>query len=68
MGKWRGRAFRAAGGTGFADAVVDGATVAAVVIVNAVGDVVAADGTVLAGSSAPPDVPGFPPPDVFARA
>ena len=36
------------------------ATVAALAVVNAVGDVVGDDGAVLAGSTAPPGAPGFP--------
>jgi L-aminopeptidase/D-esterase-like protein len=67
VGKWRGRAHQATGGLGAASATVDGATVSALAVVNAVGDVVAADGTQLAGSSAPAGVPAFPPPDVFAE-
>jgi L-aminopeptidase/D-esterase-like protein len=67
VGKWRGRAYHAPAGLGAATATVDGFTVAAVAAVNAVGDVIAANGTMLAGSSAPGDVPAFPPPDVFAE-
>jgi L-aminopeptidase/D-esterase-like protein len=36
-------------------------------VVNAVGDVVADDGSPIAASSAPPDVPPFPAHDVFGR-
>ena len=43
-----------------ASRTVDGATVAALAVVNAVGDVVADDGRVLAGSTAPADAPPFP--------
>jgi L-aminopeptidase/D-esterase-like protein len=65
--KWRGREHRAPGGVGLASATVDDVTVAAVAVVNAVGDVVADDGTPLAASSATPDVPPFPAHDVFGR-
>jgi L-aminopeptidase/D-esterase-like protein len=37
----------------------------ALAVVNAVGDVIARDGTVLAGSSAPADAPAFPAPLPF---
>ena len=40
--------------------VDDAHVVAALAVVNAVGDVVGDDGTVLAGSTAPPDAPAFP--------
>jgi L-aminopeptidase/D-esterase-like protein len=65
VGKWRGPDHRVAGGIGLASARVDDVSVAAVVVVNAVGDVIAADGTALAASRAPADVPAFPVPDVF---
>ena len=39
--------------------------VGAVAVVNAIGDVIAADGTILAGSTAPADGPGFPTPEPF---
>lgn len=60
VGSWRGADAARWGGLGSASAVVDGATVGALAVVNAVGDVVGADGRVLAGSSAPPDTPAFP--------
>ncbi len=65
VGKWRGREGALPGGVGVASATVDGARVAALAVVNAVGDVIAADGRVLAGSTAPPDVPAFPTPAPF---
>jgi L-aminopeptidase/D-esterase-like protein len=34
-------------------------------VVNAIGDVRGPTGTILAGSSAPPDAPGFPDPEPF---
>jgi L-aminopeptidase/D-esterase-like protein len=60
VGKWRGSEYSVPGGLGTATARVEGATVGALAVVNAIGDVVDADGRVLAGSSAPPDAPGFP--------
>jgi L-aminopeptidase/D-esterase-like protein len=60
VGKWRGRAHAVAGGLGVASATVDGANVAAVAVVNALGDVVGDDGSVLAGSTAPVHAPPFP--------
>ena len=53
VGKWAGREFRAPGGLGVAAAERDGARVVAMAVVNALGDVVEADGTVLAGTAAP---------------
>jgi len=67
VGKWRGADHFARGGIGVASVAVDDAALAAVVVVNAVGDIVAADGTVLAGSSAPADVAAFPTADVFGE-
>ena len=56
VGKWHGREHAVAGGFGLAEAEVDGengtAKVVAMAVVNAVGDVVGADGRVLAGSRA----------------
>ena len=60
IGSWRGADHATTGGVGSASARGDGATVGALAVVNAVGDVLAADGSVLAGSSAPADVPAFP--------
>jgi L-aminopeptidase/D-esterase-like protein len=60
VGKWRGRAHAVAGGVGVSSATVDDAHVDAIAVVNAVGDVVADDGRVLAGSLAPPGTPAFP--------
>lgn len=65
VGKWRGRQYSAAGGLGTAAVRVGDATVGALVACNPAGDVLAADGTVLAGSSAPPDGPSFPAPTPF---
>jgi L-aminopeptidase/D-esterase-like protein len=47
---------------GTASTRVDDATVGAIAVVNAIGDVIGADGQVIAGSSADPGVGGFPDP------
>jgi L-aminopeptidase/D-esterase-like protein len=60
VGKWRGREWAVPGGVGVAATTVDGVGVGALAVVNALGDVVAADGTTLAGSTAPAGAPGFP--------
>jgi L-aminopeptidase/D-esterase-like protein len=60
VGKWRGREHAAPGGFGFAEIEVDDVHVVAFAVVNAVGDVVAPDGEVLAGSLAPGDGDAFP--------
>jgi L-aminopeptidase/D-esterase-like protein len=65
VGKWRGADDRVPGGLGSASARVDDAVVGALAIVNAIGDVVGADGRVLAGSTAPPEAPPFPEPLPF---
>lgn len=64
VGKWRGPEGAAPGGLGQAVATVDAATVAALAVVNAVGDVVDGTGAVLAGSRTPEAQP-FPDPDPF---
>ena len=53
VGKWAGFDFHAPGGLGFGRAAGGGHEVTALAVVNAVGDVLAEDGTVLAGSGAP---------------
>lgn len=60
VGKWRGREHAVPGGLGISAVPVDGAQVVAVAVVNAVGDVVADDGRVIAGTTAPPGTPAFP--------
>ena len=65
VGKWRGRGGEVGGGVGVASVEVDGVLVAALAVVNAVGDVVGADGRVVAGSRAPDDAPAFPASDPF---
>jgi len=67
VGKWLGAEHAVAGGLGFARTTVGAAVVGALVVVNAVGDVVGADGKILAGSSAPPSVEPFPE-DPFGEA
>jgi L-aminopeptidase/D-esterase-like protein len=65
IGKWRGGEHAVPGGLGSASARDGEVVVGALVVVNAVGDVYAEDGTVLAGSSAAPDVRPFPAPRPF---
>lgn len=57
VGKWAGLEFSAPGGLGFGRARHGDALVSAIAVVNAVGDIVAADGTVLRGTSAPGSEP-----------
>jgi L-aminopeptidase/D-esterase-like protein len=59
VGKWRGRDHAVDGGLGIASVEIDGARVAALAVVNAVGDVVAADGSTVVGSSAPAGTGAF---------
>jgi L-aminopeptidase/D-esterase-like protein len=47
---------------GTASTRVGDATVGVLAVVNAIGDVIGADGSVIAGSSAGPDIGGFPDP------
>jgi L-aminopeptidase/D-esterase-like protein len=65
VGKWRGREGAVPGGLGVAVTSIDDVRVGAVAVVNALGDVVATDGTTLAGSTAGPEAPGFPSPQPF---
>ncbi|MGH2736282.1 MAG: P1 family peptidase, partial [Actinomycetota bacterium] len=60
VGKWAGPEHGVAGGVGIAAAESDGMRVGALAVVNAVGNVLAEDGTLLAGSAAPPDLPIAP--------
>jgi L-aminopeptidase/D-esterase-like protein len=62
VGKWRGAHHGVPGGLGSASARVGDSTVGAVVVVNAIGDVIGADGSVIAGSTAAPEVGAFPDP------
>ncbi|MPZ69709.1 MAG: peptidase S58 family protein [Actinobacteria bacterium] len=74
VGKWAGFEFAAPGGLGFSRAEHGDAAVTALVVVNAVGDIMAADGSVLRGTSAPaaepkellPDDKDFPTNTVLA--
>src|SRR2546428_9379973 len=52
VGKWAGREYRSPGGLGLAVVEVNGVSTAALAVVNALGDVVAEDGSVLAGTTA----------------
>jgi len=60
VGKWRGREHAVAGGIGIAVGRSEDANVAALAVVNAVGDVIGRDGGIIAGSTAPPAAPAFP--------
>ena len=60
IGKWRGAEHAVPGGLGSASARDGDVVLGALVVVNAVGDVYAADGRMLAGSSAPEGAPMFP--------
>ncbi len=60
LGKWRGGEHAVPGGLGSASARDGDLVVGALAVVNAVGDVIGADGSVIAGSSAPRDAPAFP--------
>ena len=52
VGKWAGLEHRVAGGFGIGRAEYEGAEVGAVAVVNAVGDILDVDGTVIAGTRA----------------
>jgi len=52
VGKWAGREYRSPGGLGLAVVEVNGVSLAALAVVNALGDVIASDGSVLAGTTA----------------
>ncbi len=65
MGKWRGVGHAVPGGIGSASGRDGDIVVGVLVVVNAVGDVVGADGRILAGSTAPDDAPTFPEPAPF---
>ncbi len=62
VGKWRGGMHGVPGGMGTASVRVGDATVGAVAVVNAVGDVIGAEGQIIAGSTADPSVGGYPDP------
>jgi L-aminopeptidase/D-esterase-like protein len=65
VGKWKGRDHAVPGGVGLAAATVGDARIAALAVVNAVGDIIASDGTVIAGSAAPAGAEAFPTPTPF---
>ncbi|MGQ0802554.1 MAG: P1 family peptidase [Actinomycetota bacterium] len=65
VGKWRGPDHAVPGGLGSASARDGDAVVGAVAVANAIGDVIAEDGSLLAGSTAPPGSPAFPEPQPF---
>ena len=60
LGKWKGPEYGVPGGLGEASVREGDVVVGALAVVNAVGDVIGETGEVLAGSTAPPDVEGFP--------
>jgi len=60
LGKAAGRAHSSPGGQGIGIVQAGELTVGAVVAVNAFGDVIDIDGSVMAGSSAPPEAPRYP--------
>lgn len=65
VGKWAGRGYASPGGLGVAHAEANGMSVAALAVVNSVGDVIEADGSVIAGTTAPdphlfPELPPLP--------
>lgn len=66
IGKWRGADHAVPGGLGSASTDVGDATVGALAVVNAVGDVHDARGRRLAGSRAPDDAETFPDPTPFS--
>ena len=74
VGKWAGREYLVPGGLGVAELEDGSERVAALAVVNAVGDVIGEDGRVVAGSSAPGADsraafrPEFPPPAPDAPA
>jgi L-aminopeptidase/D-esterase-like protein len=60
VGKWRGAEHGVPGGLGTAAVREGDATVGVIVACNPAGDVIGADGRILAGSTAPEGTPGFP--------
>ncbi len=62
VGKWAGFEHRSPGGFGVATVTDQGMEVSAVAVVNSVGDVLGADGSRLAGTTAPDPVYSPPPP------
>lgn len=68
VGKWKGRDGAVPGGLGVAATVCYGIEIAAVAVVNAVGDVIDDDGAVIAGSTLPRDAVPFPTPRPFEES
>ena len=60
VAKIAGRAYAEPGGQGWARVTGGGISVAALMAVNAAGEIIASDGTVLVGTSAPAEAPRFP--------
>jgi L-aminopeptidase/D-esterase-like protein len=65
VAKWRGAEHGTTGGLGTASARDGEVVVGALAVVNAVGDVLAADGSPIVSSTAPAGDPGFPDPAPF---
>ena len=65
VGKWAGREYLSPGGIGIAALERDGERVSAIAVANSVGDVLAPDGTVIAGTTSP-DPRYVPPPSTAA--
>lgn len=66
VGKWTGRDAATSGGLGVGRASAEGLSVSALAVANSIGDVIGADGEVIAGTSAALDqlrVPRVPQPD-----
>jgi L-aminopeptidase/D-esterase-like protein len=62
VGKWAGIEYASPGGIGIGRAEQEGEAVSAIAVVNAIGDVLDADGSVVAGTTAPdPTWRGRPP-------
>ena len=61
VGKWAGREYLSPGGIGIGMVERDGESVSAIAVANSVGDILAPDGTVIAGTTAP-DPHYIPPP------
>ncbi|MGH2695090.1 MAG: P1 family peptidase [Actinomycetota bacterium] len=70
VGKWAGREHASPGGLGVGAATAEGTVVRALAVVNSVGDVIAEDGSVLAGTTSPDPryYPALPPEPPIASA
>lgn len=53
VGKWAGREYSSPGGVGISTIEQSGSSVAAIAVVNSIGDVLAPDGSVIAGTTSP---------------